>query len=704
MKKITYLICLAGIVIQSCNNTPNDNPFFQTYDTPFQVPPFEKIKNKHYLPAFREGMKQHDAEINSITGNKEKPTFANTIEALEKSGQLLNKVSCVFFNLREANTNDSLSAIAEEILPDLTTHNDAINLNAPLFERVKAVYDNKDKENLTVEQNRALDKYYRQFVRGGANLSPENKEEFKKINNSLAMLSLKFGDNQLKETNKYKLIIDNEQDLSGLPQGVISAAAETAKENGMEGKWIFTLHNPSFIPFMQYADNRELREQIYNAYISRGSNDNDNNNWDNVSKIVALRVRKANLLGYTDYASYEIDKNMAKTPENVNQFCNRIWEAALPIAKKEAAELQKMIDRKGEKFKLAAWDWRYYAEKLKKEQYGVDETEVSQYFPLEQVRMGSFYVANKLFGITFNQLDNLPMPHPDALAFEVKDANGKHIGIYYVDYFPRASKRSGAWMDAFRPQAGLLNASPVITNVCNFTKPTGDTPALLTFDEAATLFHEFGHALHGLLSECVYPNLAGTSVAHDFVELPSQIMENWAAHPEVLKIYARHWKTGDPIPDELIDKIQKSKHFNQGFMTTELIAASLLDMAYHSVETTEAIDARQFEKETLDEIGLIPEITVRYRSPYFGHIFNGGYSAGYYAYTWAEVLDADAFAAFEETGDIFNPEKASAFRENILSKGDSDDPMKLYKQFRGQEPDITALLQRKGLNRATTSK
>lgn len=699
MKKITCLICFAGIIMQSCNDhSRNNNPFFEAYDTPFQVPPFDRIKNNHYLPAFREGIKQHEAEISAIAGSRETPTFANTIEAIEKSGQLLNNVSYVFFNLREANSNDSLTTVAEEILPELTSHTDALYLNEQMFKRVKEVYDQKASGNLTTEQDRVLDKYYRRFVRGGANLSPEDKEKFKKINNELAMLSLKFGDKQLKETNNYQLVIDNTQDLSGLPEGVVAAAAETAKENGKEGKWVFTLHNPSIIPFLQYADNRSLREQIYKAYINRGSHENDNNNWGNISKIVSLRVQKANLLGYPDYASYVLDENMAKTPENVYELCNRIWDAALPIAKKEAAALQKVIDQEGGKFQLAAWDWRYYAEKLKKEQYGVDETEVSQYFPLEQVRMGSFYVANKLFGLTFDQRTDLPLPHPDALAFEVKDANGKHIGIYYADYFPRASKRSGAWMDAFRPQAGLLNSTPVITNVCNFTKPTGDTPALLTFDEAATLFHEFGHALHGLLSECTYPSVAGTSVAQDFVELPSQIMENWAAEPEVLKVYASHWKTGEPMPDELIAKIQKSGHFNQGFVTTEFMSAALLDMAYHTVKTTEPIDARQFEKETLDKMGLIPEITVRYRSPYFGHIFNSGYSAGYYAYTWAEVLDADAFEAFKETGDVFNPEKAKAFRENILSKGDSDAPMKLYKQFRGQEPGISALLKRKGLD------
>lgn len=698
MKKITYLICFAGILIQSCNqNNPTDNPFLSQYDTPFSVPPFEKILNRHYLPAFREGIKEQEAEIQAIIANPEPPTFANTIETLEKSGQLLNRVSQVFFNLREANTNDSLNAIAEEIMPELTAHTDGINLNEKLFARIKAIHENQAQENLNTEQKMVLQKYYNNFVRGGANLSPEDKEKFKKINSELVLLSLKFGTNQLNETNAYKLIIDTQEDLSGLPEGIVAAAAETARENDLEGKWVFTLQNPSIMPFLQYADNRKLREQIYKAYINRGSQDNANNNWDNISRMVSLRVQKAQLLGFPDYASYALSNNMAKKPESVYQLCNQIWEAALPIAKQEARELQKMIDREGGKFKLAPWDWRYYSEKLKKEIYDLNETEISQYFPLEEVRKGAFHVANKLYGLTFEQLNDIPLPHPDALAFEVKEANGKHVGIYYADYFPRASKSSGAWMDAYRPQSKLLNSSPVITNVCNFTKPTGNTPALLTFDEACTLFHEFGHALHGLLSECTYPSVAGTSVAHDFVELPSQIMENWAAAPEVLKNYTHHWKTGEPMPQALIDKIQASSHFNQGFVVTEFMSAALLDMAYHSLQDSTPIDAQKFETETLQKLGLIPEITVRYRSPYFGHIFNGGYSAGYYAYTWAEVLDADAFAAFKETGDVFNPEKALAFRENILSKGGSDDPMKLYQQFRGQTPTIDALLKRKGL-------
>lgn len=697
MKKITYLICMAGMIFQSCNPKVNqNNPFFQDFATPYEVPSFHLIRNHHYLPAFKEGIRQQQAEIDAITGNTEAPTFANTVEALEKSGKLLQKVSAVFFNLKEANTNDSMQLIAEEAMPLLSAHSDNINLNQKLFGRIKTVYENRSRENLTREQELVLDKYYREFVRGGANLSAEDQEKLKSINGELSMLALKFGNNLLKETNNYQLVIENEKDLSGLPAGVVSAAAEAAKEAGMEGKWVFTLHNPSIMPFLQYADNRDLREQIYKAYTSRGNRNNEYDNKAVISRMVALRLEKARLLGFTDYASYVLDENMAKNPENVYKLCHQIWKAALPVAKKEAAALQKMIAQTGGKFKLQPWDWRYYAEKVKQADYGLDENELRQYFPLEKVREGAFYTANKLYGITFAPRTDLPLPHPDAQAFEVKTADGEHIGIYYADYFPRPSKSQGAWMDAFRSESKLLNSTPVITNVCNFTKPTGDTPALLTFDEVQTLFHEFGHALHGLLSQCTYPSVAGTNVVHDFVELPSQVMENWAADPEVLKVYARHYKTGEAIPQQLIDKLQKSSHFNQGFATTEFMAAALLDMAYHTISTTEPLDVEKFEQETLNSLGLIPEITVRYRSTYFSHIFDGGYSAGYYAYTWAEVLDADAFEAFKETGDVFNPEKAKAFHR-LLAKGGSEEAMKLYSDFRGKEPSIEPLLKRRGL-------
>ncbi len=701
MEKITYLVCCVGLAMQSCQSgqVKNENPFFNAYETPHEVPPFHLIKNKHYIPAYEEGMKQQQAEINAIINNPEAPTFKNTIDALEASGEMLNKVASVFGNQQGANTNDSIKAIAKEITPKLTAHRDAINLNDKLFARIKTVYENRNKENLTPEQLTVLDKYYKDFVRGGANLSPEDKETYKRLNSELSVLSLQFGENLLNETNAFKLVIDNEKDLSGLPANVIATAAATAKNAGLEGKWVFTLHNPSMIPFLQYADNRDLREKIYKAYINRCNNDNEYDNKEIIAKMTSLRVQKAQLLGYDTHAAFILDNNMAQNPENVYNLCNQIWEAALPIAKKEAAELQRMIRKEGKNFKLQPWDWRYYAEKVKKSKYGLDENELRQYFPLESVREGAFYTANKLFGITFTQRVDIPVPHPDALAFEVKEANGDHIGILYMDFHPRESKRSGAWMNSYRKQSALgKKVSPVITNVCNFTKPAGeDVPALLSFDEAQTLFHEFGHALHGLLSQCTYNKVSGTSVPRDFVELPSQIMENWASDPEVMKIYARHYQTGEAIPQSLIDKLEASGHFNQGFVTTEFMAAALLDMAYHTRTTTDLVNPNEFEKTTLDKIGLIPEIMVRYRSPYFQHIFAGGYSSGYYAYTWAEVLDADAFEAFKETGNIFNPEKAKSFRENILAKGGSEDAMTLYKRFRGQEPSIEPLLKRKGL-------
>ena len=505
MKKVTYLVCCVGLALQSCQSgqVKNENPFFNTYETPHEVPPFHLIKNQHYLPAYEEGMKQHQAEIDAIINNPDAPTFKNTIDALETSGELLNKVASVFGNQQGANTNDSIKAIAKEITPKLTAHWDAINLNDKLFERIKTVYNNKEKENLTPEQLTVLDKYYQGFVRGGANLSPEDKETFKKLNSELSMLSLQFGENLLNETNRFKLIIDNEKDLSGLPENVIATAATAAQNAGLEGKWVFTLHNPSMIPFLQYADNRDLREKIYKAYINRCNNDNEFDNKEIISKITSLRVQKAQLLGYDTHAAFILDNNMAKTPENVYNLCNQIWNAALPIAKKEAKELQDMIQKEGKNFKLQPWDWRYYAEKVKKNKYGLDENELRQYFPLENVREGAFYTANKLYGITFTQRTDLPVPHPDALAFEVKEANGDHIGILYMDFYPRESKRSGAWMNAYRKQSALgKKVTPIITNVCNFTKPTGDVPALLSFDEAQTLFHEFGHALHGLLSQC----------------------------------------------------------------------------------------------------------------------------------------------------------------------------------------------------------
>lgn len=697
MKK-SFITLFTLLMLISCATHQKENPFFSNYDTPFGVPPFEKIDTSHYKPAFIKGMEDQKAEIHAIISNNENPTFENTVVALDRSGALLAKVELVFFNLTQAETNDALQNIAKEISPLLSEHSDNIYLNDTLFARIKYIYDRKNEENLTEEQNRLLDKYYRNFVRSGALLSPNDKEALKEINKELNLLSLHFGDNLLAETNAFELVIDNEADLAGLPEGVRIAAEEEAEHRGKPGKWVFTLHNPSRIPFLQYADKRELREKIYKAYINRCDRDNEHDNKGNIAKIVNLRTRKAHLLGFPSYAAFVLDDHMAKTPEAVNALLNRVWNYALPKAKEEAADLQKMIDKEGGNFKLAAWDWWYYSEKVRKEKYALNEESLKPYFQLENVRQGAFTVANRLYGITFNKLENMPVYHPDVEVYEVKDADGSHLGIFYADNFPRPGKSGGAWMSNFREQStdNGNNIRPVIVNVCNFTKPAGETPSLLTIDEVQTLFHEFGHALHGMLTQCNYHSMSGTNVAQDFVELPSQIMEHWATHPDVLKLYAKHYKTGEIIPDSLIAKMKKSGTFNQGFATTEFVAAGIMDMRWHEVTEEQNFDVRVFEKAAVKEMGLIEEISLRYRSPYFAHIFNGGYAVGYYGYLWAEVLDADAFEAFEENG-IFDPETAKAFRTNILEKGDSEDPMKLYKQFRGSDPNPESLLRNRGL-------
>ncbi|MFZ5518068.1 MAG: M3 family metallopeptidase [Candidatus Zhuqueibacterota bacterium] len=697
MKKILLLNAVISLFFYFCA-THQDNPFFSDWTTPFKTPPFDKIKDEHFEPAMLKGMELQVKEIHEIAGNPAEPTFENTIEAMEHSGELLTNVSNVFFNLTSANTNDSLQGIRQRMAPLLSKHGDDIMLNDILFQRVKAVYGKINELTLTTEQKTLLEKYYKDFVRGGANLTDEQKSKLREINKELAVLTVQFGDHVLAEDNAFKLVIEDKADLAGLPEAVISGAAEAATERGLEGKWVFTLHAPSIFPFLQYADNRELREKIFTANIHRGDNNDGNDNKAILSKIAALRVKKANLLGYPTHAHFVLEENMAKEPANVYNLLNKLWEPALTISKKEAYELQSMIFEEDKNFKLQPWDWWYYAEKLKKAKYDLDDEALRPYFKLENVRQGVFDVANKLYGISLVERSDIPVYHPDVKAFEVTEANGSHIGILYVDYFPRASKRGGAWMSEFRGQSKKNGEmiTPVICNVGNFSKPTAEKPSLLTFEEVSTMFHEFGHALHGLLSNCTYSRLSGTSVPRDFVELPSQIMENWASEPEVMKSYARHYETGEPIPDELIQKIKNASHFNQGFTTVEYLAASFLDMDWHTLTTADAQDAIQFERDSMNKIGLIPEIVVRYRSPYFRHIFSGGYSAGYYSYIWSEVLDADAFQAFKETS-LFDKETASRFRSNILAAGGTEDPMVLYKRFRGAEPGIEPLLKRKGL-------
>jgi len=703
MKKLFLFVLPVAILMSACEQKPKvaENPFFGSYDTPFGVPPFDLIKGEHYVPAFEKGIQQQEEEIAKITANTEAATFENTIAALDRSGEILSKASNVFFNLSEAISDDQMQEIARTVTPMVTKHGDNITLNMDLFKRVKAVYEKRNESNLTAEQIRVVEKYYKDFERNGANLNTADQDKLRKLNEELSMLSLKFGENLMKETNdNFKLVIDKKEDLAGLPKGMIDAGAQTAKEMNMEGKWVYLLQKPSMIPFLQYADNRDLREKIYHGYFMRGNNNNEFDNKKLLSKMATLRAERTKLLGFDTHAAYVIDNNMAKTPENVDDFLMKLWNAALPKAKQEVKEMQAIINKEGGKFELASWDWWYYAEKLKKAKYDLDESEIKPYFELGNCRDGMFWVATQMYGITFHKLDNVPLYHKDAEVFEVKEADGSHIGLLYMDYHPRSGKSAGAWCTSFRDASYDKDGKrihPVSSIVCNFTKPTTDTPSLLTWDEVTTLFHEFGHGLHVLFTDGHYKRTAG-SVPRDFVELPSQIMENWAGEPEVLNQYAKHYKTGEVIPQELVNKIQKSGTFNQGFATVEYLAASLLDLKWHDLKAGDKVeDALAFEKNAMGELGLIDEIIPRYRSTYFAHIFSGGYSAGYYVYIWAAVLDADAFDAFKESGDLFNKELAAKFRKNCLSEVGNGEGMDQYRKFRGQNPSEEPLLKRRGL-------
>ena len=682
------------------SETKSENPLLAEFDTPFGVPPFEEIENAHYVPAFEEAMRVHNDEIRGIVESDEPATFDNTVVALDMSGSLLTRVARVFFPMNSANTDDEIQTIAKEIAPKLSAHEDAIAMNPALFDRVKRVYDDRADLDLDLEQARLLDETYKGFVRGGALLDDEGKARMAKINERLSVLSVQFGENLLGENNEFKLVIDKEADLAGLPQSSIDSAAAAAKKAGMDGKWVFTLHKPSWIPFLQFSGRRDLREKMFKGYADRGDNGDERDNKAILVEMAKLRLERAKLLGFESHAAYVLAENMAKTPAKVMELLDKLWAAAMPKTKAERDELQKLIDAEKGGFELQPWDWWYYTEKLRKAKYSLSDEELKPYFELSNVQKGVFDVASKLYGLQFEQRTDIPIYHPDAKTFEVRDADGNHVGIVYVDYYTRESKRQGAWMTAYRGQEyrdGEM-VHPVIANVFNFPPPAGGKPSLLTLEEVTTVFHEFGHGLHGLLSNVHYPSLAGTSVPRDFVELPSQVMENWATEPEVLKSYALHFETGEPIPDELIEKIVKSRHFNQGFETTEYLAASLLDMKWHTLtEDPGDVDPDKFEDDYLNEMGLIPEIISRYRSTYFAHIFAGGYSSGYYSYIWSAVLDSDAFAAFKETGDLFDPKTAKSFRDNILSIGNSRDLMEQYKKFRGKDPSIDPLLEKRGL-------
>lgn len=695
MKQVIMTLALSGMMC-SCSQKQAEtvNPFMTEFQTPYGTPDFNNIKFEHYEPAFIKGMEQQNSEIKAIVENVSKPTFENTIVALDNSGEILARVSGVFFALTEADTNDDFMALETKIAPLLSAHSDNIYLNMDLYKRVAAVHEQEKSGEieLTTEQHYLLDRYYKRFLSSGAALDEASQQNLREINQKLSTLSIEFGNHVLAENNAFKLIIDNDADLAGLPESVVAGAAAEAKAQGMDGKYLFTLQSSSRIPFLQYAQNRELRKKVYQAYINMGNNGDANDNKEVLKNILSLRLEKARLMGFKNYAEYVLENNMAKNPENVMSFLSELWGYSIKNAKKEAEELQKIMDKDIKGGKLEAWDWWYYSEKLRQEKYNLNEDEIKPYFSIDDVRSGLMYVVNKLYGITLTPTDTISVYNKDVDTYIVNDSDGSFLGVFYSDFMPRASKRSGAWMSNFREQKGDIR--PIIYNVGSFTKPIGDMPSLLSIDEARTMFHEFGHALHGMLSQCKYVGVSGTSVARDFVELPSQIMEHWTVSPEVMKVYAKHYKTREPISDELIAKIENQALFNSGFMATELVAASILDMRLHMLTSTEGLDVMDFENKLMDELGMIPQIVSRYRSTYFNHIV-GGYEAGYYSYLWAERLDTDAFSVFEEKG-LFDNATATAFRKNILEKGGSDDPMKLYVKFRGEEPDIEPMLRGRG--------
>ncbi|MHC1703049.1 MAG: M3 family metallopeptidase [Tenuifilaceae bacterium] len=700
MKKFALLFILPIIAISACKQGDNKstNPFFSEYDTPYGVPPFDKIDTSHFIPAIVKGIAEQQAEINTIIKNTEAPTFENTIIAYDKSGDLLSKVSRVFGTINGANTNPGIQALNRKIAPLTTKHRDNISLNDTLFQRIKTVYENRESANLDAQQKRVVEKYYEDFVRNGANLNETDKEKLREFNQKLSRLSIKFGENLLAETNtNFKLIVDKQEDLDGLPQGIIDAAAEVAKGDSLEGKWVFTLQKPSMLPFLQYAKNRSLREKLYRGYFMRCDNNDKFDNKEVLLEIVNIRAERANLLGYKTYAEFGISRNMAQTPEKVYEFLNGILVPAQIEAKKDLVAMQKIVEKEGGNFKIEPWDWWYYSEKLRKEKFNLDESELKPYFALGNVRDAMFYVANKLYGLSFTRISNIPVYHPEVEVYEVKEADGKYAGVLHIDFHPRPGKRPGAWCGTIRSQSyeDGKRIPPLVTIVCNFTRPNGNDPALLTWDEVSTMFHEFGHGLHNFFADGQYERTAG-SIPRDMVELPSQIMENWAAEPEVIKIYGKHYQTGEVIPEELLNRLLTSLTFNQGFETVEYIAASILDLDWHSFTEPKKVDVTVFEKESMDKINLMKEILPRYRSTYFSHII-GGYSAGYYVYLWAAVLDTDAFQAYVESGDLFNQEIAAKFRKYILAEGGTDEGMVQYKKFRGKDPSIEPLLKKRGL-------
>lgn len=673
------------------------NLLTQKFTTKHDTAPFSGIKTEDFLPAFKEGIDKARAEVDAITHNPEAPTFENTIAAMSYSGDTLDRISSIFFNLHSAETNDEIQKIAQEVSPLLSEFGNDIRLNADLFKRVKAVYDQKDSLTLTPEQTTLLDKQYKGFSRNGANLPEDKKNQLREIDKQLSKLSLEFGENVLNETNAFQLHITNEADLAGLPEGAVEAARELAMSLEKEG-WVFTLDHPSYLPFVTYADNRELRKQMALAFGAKGFQANEFNNEQTVLQIVKLRHERAGLLGYASHANFVLEERMAESPDKVKAFLNDLLAKAKPAAEKEFAELSAFAKELDGLDHLEKWDGAYYSEKLKQKLFNLDDEKLKPYFKLENVLNGAFTIAGKLYGLTFEEVKDIDVYHKDVTTYEVKDENGDLVAIFYADFFPRKGKRNGAWMTSFKNQYVLdgVNERPHVSIVCNFTKPTASKPSLLTFNEVTTLFHEFGHALHGLLADTVYPSLSGTSVYWDFVELPSQVMENWCYEPEALALFAHHYETGELIPIEYINKIKESASFQEGMATMRQLSFGLLDMGWHSQDPSHITSLKDFETQQFSKTQLYPDVKENAMSPAFSHIFQGGYSSGYYSYKWAEVLDADAFELFQEKG-IFDKETATKFKENVLSKGGTEHPMILYKRFRGQEPKPEALLKRAGL-------
>ena len=712
MKRLILITALLFIVScqQESKMDPNINPFFQEWNTPYEVPPFLDIKDEHYMPAYEQGMKENLEEIDVIVNNPEAPTFANTIEELERTGQLLSKVGRVFSNLASSNTNPKLQELQRELSPMLSAHYDKISLNEGLFNRVDAIWQNRENLDLTKEQTKLLNDTRKGFVRSGALLSEDQKERISEINSKISGLSTSFGQNLLAETNGFELILEA-SDLEGLSDGVIAAAADAASQkmdaaesdeekDKYKDKYVFTPHRSSMYPFLTESTRRDLREKLYNSYVMRGDNNNDTDNKEIAAQIAKLRAERAQIMGYKTHAHFILDDNMLKTPEEVYDLLYKLWKPAVKRAKVEVADMQAVADSEGHDFKVAAWDWWHYSEKVRKEKYDLDESAIKPYLSLDNVLQGVFNTTNKLWGLNFTEIFDIDLYHPDARIWEVTDEDGSHLGIFIGDYFTRSNKRGGAWMSSFKGQSNLDGRErPIVVNVCNFPAPVGDDPALLSFDNVVTLFHEFGHAMHGTLTDVKYGSMAGTSGPRDFIELPSQLLEHWASEPQVLKSFATHYETGEPIPDELIEKLLNASKFNQGFINTEYLAASLLDMDWHTISADDELkDANKFESESMKKVGLIGEIAPRYRTTYFAHIFSGGYSSGYYSYVHAAVLDSDAFEAFKEAGDVFDPDLSSKLRSSIYSMGSTEEAMDLFVEFRGRKPVIEPLLKVRGLD------